>query len=398
MAALPYPVYDADNHLYEPPEAFLRHLPDIYKQEFQYVEVNGRTKLAIAGQLSNYIPNPTWSVVAAPGVHEPYYRAQNPDGLSLREITGKPIVPPDAFFAAKPRLKLLDEQGIHATLMIPTLASAIEERLKHKPRVIAALFHALNQWLLDEWGFNKDNRIYAVPFINLADIDQAVQELEFVLKNGARVVGIRPAPVPGPGGSRSPGYREFDPFWARVNEAGIFVCLHSSDSGYEIIANLWQGTDREFLPFEKADIMPVNLLERAITDTLTALICHGVFERHPNVRVASIENAARWVRSAVETWERAYGQHPKNFKRDPVEQFREHVFVAPSYEDDIGELLTFCPVNRILFGSDYPHPEGLANPLDYLKELEGLDDASVRRIMSDNLKGLLTGERDSPRM
>jgi predicted TIM-barrel fold metal-dependent hydrolase len=395
MKSHPYPVFDADNHLYEPPEAFLRHLPDMYKKEFQYVEVNGRTKLVIAGMLSEYIPNPTWAVVAAPGSHEMYYRAENPEGLTLREITGKPLRPPESFFAPEPRIKLLDEQGIDASLIFPTMASVIEERLKHKPEVICALFHALNQWILEEWGFVRDDRLYSVPFVNLSDIDQAVKELEFCLENGARTVGIRPAPVAGPRGTRSPGYKEFDPFWARVNEAGIFVCLHSSDSGYEAITNMWKGSDREFLPFEKSELMPVNTMERAISDTLTALLCHGVFERHTNVRVASIENTARWVPSAVETWKRAYGQSPKSFKRDPVEQFKEHVFVAPSYEDNIFDIMEYCSPNRLLFGSDYPHPEGLADPVSYVKELEGVDEVTIAKIMGGNLKGLLEGHRDS---
>lgn len=372
MGSLPYPVYDADNHLYEPPEAFLRHLPRRYAHEFQYVQVNGRTKIAIGGVISDFIPNPTFEVVAAPGVHERWYRAQ-------------------------PRLQLLDEQGLDGALIVPTLASAIEERLKHKPQVIAALFHALNQWLAEEWGFARDNRLFTVPFINLADVGGAVQELRNVLTHGARVIGIRPAPVTdGHGGSRSPGFEEFEPFWAQVDEAGIFVVLHSSDTGYAALGNMWKGIHQEYRPFEQqpSPPMPVNNMERAIADTISALICHGVFERHRNVRVASLENSARWIQPAYETWQRVYGQQPQYFRRDPIEQFHEHVFVAPSYEDDIHRVREYVPVSRILFGSDYPHPEGLAHPLDYLREIEDLDEVSRARIMGGNLRDLLDGVRN----
>ncbi len=64
---VPFPLFDADNHLYEPPEAMTKYLPKEYKDIVQYVEVNGRTKIALKGQISNYIPNPTFSVVAKPG-------------------------------------------------------------------------------------------------------------------------------------------------------------------------------------------------------------------------------------------------------------------------------------------------------------------------------------------
>ena len=65
MPVLPFDVYDADNHLYEPAEAFLRHLPKAYQREFYFAEVKGRTKLVINGQLSEYIPNPTFEAVAS---------------------------------------------------------------------------------------------------------------------------------------------------------------------------------------------------------------------------------------------------------------------------------------------------------------------------------------------
>ena len=71
---VPFPLFDADNHLYEPPEALTKFLPKAYKDYVQYVQVNGRTKLAIRGHISNYIPNPTFEVVARPGAWEEYFK------------------------------------------------------------------------------------------------------------------------------------------------------------------------------------------------------------------------------------------------------------------------------------------------------------------------------------
>ena len=59
---LPYPLFDADNHLYETEDAFLRYLPKEYAGAIQYVQIKGRTKIAIRGQISEYIPNPTFEV------------------------------------------------------------------------------------------------------------------------------------------------------------------------------------------------------------------------------------------------------------------------------------------------------------------------------------------------
>jgi predicted TIM-barrel fold metal-dependent hydrolase len=334
--------------------------------------------------------------VAAPGVHEQWYRAQNPQGLTMREMTGKPVRPPAEWRSGGGRLRVLDQQGIHAALVFPTLASVIEARLDKKPETIAALFHSLNLWLDEEWGFAREGRLHAVPFIGLADIDEAVKELESVLKAGARCVGIRPAPVPGLRGSRSFGFTEFDPFWARCAEAKIFVCFHSSDSGYDQIYRWWTaGARTEFLPFEKDSFgLMLEPLARPISDSLSALICHGVFDRHPGVRVVCVENGADWVGSFLRRLDRAYGQMPQAFKQHPRDAFHKHVFVAPAYEDDMREVARWLPAERILFGSDFPHPEGLAEPLDYLKEFDGFASADLQKIFSTNLKGLLEGARD----
>ena len=133
----------------------------------------------------------------------------------------------------------------------------------------------------------------------------------------------------------------------------------------------------------------IALLDRAISDTMAALICHGVFDRFPRIRVACIENGSGWVKFLFERFELAFGQQPKDFTRHPIETFRRHVSVSPFYEEPIDELAERIGVSQVLFGSDYPHPEGLANPLDFARELTAFDAKDQQRIMSDNLKALL---------
>ena len=393
-AALPFPVYDADNHFYEPEDAITRHLPEKWRNDFQFVTVDGRKKLAIGGKISNYIPNPTFERVAAPGAHLKYYRAQNPEGLSLREITGKSIVPPPSYRYGKDRVAVLDQHHVQAALFFPTLFSAIENRMSYDHDLLHDALHSLNQWTVEEWGFGKGGRLYGVPIISLANLDRAVAELDWLLKQGASCVCIRPAPVPGYRGSQSMGLKEFDPFWARVNESKIFVAIHAADTGYERIAEWWGGGS-EWIPFAPSPFFNcLRLLDRAISDTVSALICHGVFERHPNVRIAAVENGAFWVEPMIKTLHHVYGQMPQYFKEHPVETFRRHVFVAPFVEDSFEDLAKHIDVSRILFGSDYPHPEGTAEPLDFLAELTSFNAADKEKIMSSNLKGLLEGKRD----
>ena len=194
---LDIPVFDADNHLYETKDALTKFLPDRYKGAIDYVEVRGRTKIVVRGQISEYIPNPTFDVVARPGAQEDYFRNGNPEGKSRREIFGEPMRAIPAFREPAPRVELMDEQGIDRALMFPTLASLVEERMRDDPELIHAVIHALNEWMYETWQFDYEDRIFATPVITLPIVEKAIEELEWVVERGARVVLIRPAPVPG---------------------------------------------------------------------------------------------------------------------------------------------------------------------------------------------------------
>ena len=224
---LDFEVFDADNHLYETKEALTRHLPSQYEGLVQYVEVNGRTKIAVRGRISEYIPNPTFDRVAVPGAQEEYFKVGNPEGESRREVLGRGMDCLPAFRSPEPRLEMMDEQGIDRAIMWPTLASLVEERLRDDPEAIHAVVHALNRWMLDEWTFNYEDRIFSTPVITLPILDRAIEEFEWLVDHGARIILIRPAPVPGWKGPRSFALPEFDPFWKLVDESGVVgACTH----------------------------------------------------------------------------------------------------------------------------------------------------------------------------
>jgi predicted TIM-barrel fold metal-dependent hydrolase len=387
-ATFDFPVFDADNHMYETEEAFTRHLPDRYKGAVDYVEVRGRKKIVVQGRISEYIPNPTFEVVARPGAMEDYFRHGNPEGKDRRAIFGEPMRSPAAFREPAARVQLMDEQGIDRALMFPTLASLLEERMKDDPEVTHAVIHALNEWMYETWQFNYEDRIFATPVITLPIVERAIEELEWVVERGARVVLIRPAPVPGYRGPRSFGLPEFDPFWEKVVEADILVAMHSSDSGYERFANEWIGSNSEMLPFHPQAFRMLGAW-RPIEDAVSALICHGALSRFPKLKVAVIENGSIWVESLLKNLADVYKKMPQDFLEDPVAVFKRNVYVSPFWEDDLGALADVIGEEHVLFGSDYPHPEGLADPASYALALAGLPDEKTRKIMGGNLAQLM---------
>ena len=251
---LDFPVFDADNHMYETTDAFTKYLPKEYDGLVKYVQVNGRTKIALRNVISEYIPNPTFNKVGPPGAQELEFRLKNPSSKHskagvfggfgenrteeiLKQVP-KYIESPAAFFNPADRLELMDEQRIDRAMMWPTLASLLEERLADDPVASGVVVHALNEWMHEHWTYDFENRIFSTPVINLSIVDVAIRELDYVVERGARAVLIRPATVPDFGGRRrSFALPEYDPFWKKVEEAGILVGMHSSDDGYTRFTN-----------------------------------------------------------------------------------------------------------------------------------------------------------------
>jgi predicted TIM-barrel fold metal-dependent hydrolase len=396
MAKLDFPVFDADNHLYETEDAFTRHLPSQHKDLFRFVEVKGRKKLVVRNVLTEFIPNPTFEVIARPGAHMAFFAGANPEGKTLREMTGEPMRCIPAFREPGPRLELLDEQGVHACLVFPTLASLIEERLRDDPALTQVAVHAFNEWLYDDWTYDYEGRIFTTPIVTPCVLDEAIAELELVLERGAKAVLMRPAPVSNLRGPRSPFLPEFDPFWARIEEAGVPVAMHASDSGYQDYLNTWEGMSGEYVAFRPKTFAYVADGGRTIQDALASAICHGMLDRFPNVRLISVENGGSWVGLLASHLEMAYRKMPQEFPTHPLEVLKRNVWINPFWEDSLEGLVELMGADRVCFGSDFPHAEGLAEPLSFADQLSDLAPAAVERIMSANMFELLGLKRPAP--
>ncbi len=380
--------FDADNHYYEALDAFTRHLdPALGPRIVQWCEIDGRSYHVIGGKVSRAVVNPTFDPVAKAGAMHDYFRG-NPDKKNPMEFLRdrEPIRP--EYRDRDARLQVMDAQGIVAVWLFPTLGILYEELLKHDVEGVTLLFTAFNRWLQDDWGCNYQDRIFGAPSLSLCDPDWAVRELEWALDHDARTVVLRPAAPTTSVGQRSPGDPMFDGFWARVNEAGITVVVHAGDSGYSS-----QGyADDEFsAAFGAGSGRPsirMFAIERAAYDFLISLVFDKVFERFPNVRVASVENGSGFLPDLFRKLESTSHKLMGYFSEDPGETFRRHVWINPFWEDDVYEIVDLMGADRVIFGSDWPHIEGMPQPLDYVNEVKELSETDRRLVLRDNARAL----------
>jgi predicted TIM-barrel fold metal-dependent hydrolase len=215
-----------------------------------------------------------------------------------------------------------------------------------------------------------------------------VEELEYAIEHDAGVVLMRPGSVYGADRRRTPGDPAHDAFWARLNEAGITLAIHGGESSYAPYEQIWGLTGET----ESFRIPPLKRLLSAspIHDTMASLMADRLFERFPNLRVATIETGSGWVGPLLKRLRSLKIQVPGVFNADPYELFLEHVWVSPFFEDNVIALVERVGPEHVLFGSDYPHAEGLAEPTSFVKEIDSLSDDDVHKIMHDNARTLVT--------
>jgi predicted TIM-barrel fold metal-dependent hydrolase len=393
MTELAYQVFDADNHYYEGLDAFTRHVPkNMQGRCVQWATIDGHQHHLVGGKLARAVKNPTWNPIAKPGSISDYLRG-NPLGEDAIELMRAREPLPDCYINRDARLETIEQQGLEAMWLFPTLGVLYEELLKKDTEAVTTQFTAFNRWLDEDWGCNYRERIFGAPYISLCDVDWACQELEWALERGARVVVMRPAAVCTKNdGIRSPADPMFDPFWSRLNEAGITLVVHAADSGYTTHGYVNDGFSADIGSGSFAPNIKHFNIERAAYDFLITITYERLFQRFPNLRVASVENGAEFLPDLL----RKLRQSSKRlatagyYKEDPVVQFKEHVWINPFWEDDVYEVAEYMGTDHVIFGSDWPHIEGMPQPLDYLTELENFSDEDRLKILRDNARALNT--------
>jgi len=389
--ALDYPAFDCDNHYYEALDAFTRHVdPKMQPRCVQWAEIDGRKYHVVGGRLSRAVSNPTFNPIAKPGAIHDFLQGKVAGSSVIQMLRDREPIP-DHYLEPEARVKVMEKQGLEACWLFPTLGVLYEELLKQDIEAVKATFTGFNRWLDEDWGLNHRDKIFAAPYLSLADVDWAISELEWALERDARVIVLRPAAVWTRDGVKSPCDPVFDPFWARVNEVGITTVIHAGDSGYTTHGYAADGFGASFSGdgMGRPSIKGWNI-ERAALDFLATCIFDRLFERFPNLRMASVENGSEYLGDLKRKLASIGKKATHYFQNDPVETFQRHVWINPFWEDDVNEVAEHVGVERVIFGSDWPHIEGLERPLDYVEELEHFDDGQKQKILRDNVRELNT--------
>ncbi len=386
-------IFDSDNHYYETADVFSRHIEP--RQRDKVVEIktdaHGQAVITVGGERFNFFDDMRYSFETAPrpGSLREFLKSikdEHPEDSEVWEPIRAECVDREA------RIKFMDERGIDACFMFPTLGVSMEPLLKHNIEGLQANYRAFNRWLDDDWGLSRDGRIYAPPMFSLTDLDAAVKELEWAISRGARMIAMLPGPV----NNKAPSDPLYDRFWSMANEAKLALAFHIGESGYnQMFSTFWGENPTPSAHQQSALQWTLFYGDRPIMDTIAALIYHNFFGRFPNIKVFSVENGSGWVPYLIGAMDKMKGMGRNGpwpggrLTQRPSEIFRQHVFINPYHEEDHVALAKLIGPSQVLFGSDYPHSEGLEHPERFGEELSALPEKEIRMIMHDNAANLV---------
>jgi len=430
---LPYLINDADNHFVEPLDMYERYIEPRWRDKaVRFVTDDmGRKALFYGGRPSataltrdsvpqndedlqrlaasaaaaavsaevGSAPKPGDGTARAPGM---FLHKLNPyeglDEAGRRALIEKFRDQEESWGNRDLRLALMDEQGINAAVMFPGIVLTLEVEFQDDVDAIYANTRAFNRWIYDQIGYKHQNRIFLPPYISLADVDLAVVEVERVIDEGAPLVLFLPGHAHGgrdnTRGGRSIADPHFDPVWARINEAGVRVATHLAPTDYAKYGADWsEDPDAVLRDFDGLQWV-LFWGDRPAMETVAGMIMHNLFGRFPNLHVLIAEQGTVWLPYILRKLDHAHamdrGAKWGNLDRRPREIFRDHFIVPPFPEENVQRVVQEVGIEPIVFGSDFPHGEGLAYPRQYVgAQLQGMDAHDVAAIMRDNLARFL---------
>jgi predicted TIM-barrel fold metal-dependent hydrolase len=283
------------------------------------------------------------------------------------------------------RLVVMDSQGIQCAVNFAALPG-IEVEFEDDFDGLYANLTALNRYLGHEWGYNYENRLFTPPFISFADPEGALALLEDIMKiEVPRLIQTSS----GPSMHTSPFRPDNDRFWSICNEAGIRLSTHlASVTRYAAQGEEWDEPE-VMLGDMDAFQWVFYYGDRPAMETVGAAILQGWFQRFPNMKLLLSEQGTVWLPYTIRKLDHAFLMGRKatwgKLQMRPSEYFRQHCFVAPFPEENVPRAVEAVGIEPIVFGSDFPHGEGLPDPSSYSGQIATFNDEQQKAIMRGNL-------------
>ncbi len=376
-------IIDVDQHLFESRTTWSEHIEPAHRAD----------ALAIADDEAGW-PWLTWRGERLTPLEVPIPERSTLIGADrLRRVGGERApasfddLVPESYRTAGARLAALDTFGLDASVLFPNYGLLWERRLASDRAAQRANARAYNRFTAGVCG-EGEGRLFGVAHVLLHDPAWAVEEIARVRADGVRLAMVAPAPVD----EKPLSHRDFDPVWAAFSDHGVAPVFHVSEFESPLHPAWRQGE-----PAEGERLFDSIFLYLAPAVALADLILNGVLERFPRLRVGVVELTASWVPhfllhidGASDFYAQRHGEPYHQLSARPSEYFLRQVRVAALPYEMPYRLVPKVGDDTYMIGSDWPHAEGVADPLAAAERgVAGLEGAARANILGANAAWLL---------
>jgi predicted TIM-barrel fold metal-dependent hydrolase len=277
------------------------------------------------------------------------------------------------------RIPDMDLDGIDAAFLYPSIglfAGSVEDT-----KLSAAICRAYNRWLADYCKPYPD-RLFGVAMLPMQDVELAIEEMRFARRElGMSGIFLRPNPY----NNKMVHHPDYDRFWAAVEDCDVAVGFHEGgSSGMPQV-----GLDR----FDTRGARHIVTHTMEMMMACLSMIWGGVCDRHRKLRVGFLEAGGGWIVPWLERMDRHYvdqGFNDSGLSMKPSEIFQRNCWISfEPVEGSIKVLADYIGAHKILWATDYPHPDGFfpGAPAMMQKNLEGLSAETKQQVMAGGAKG-----------
>jgi uncharacterized protein len=350
-----YQVISADGHVETPPDVFVRHVPERYRDRAPRL-----IHLPEGGE--------GWLIEGQPMLRN----GQNIAGRDKIKFSGGTYFNPDGSPAegagpAEQRLREQDLDGIDAEVLFPPVfASRFLEGIKD-PEVYRSMIRAYNTFLAHDFCSVAPDRLIGNSVTPVSGIEHAVDELEWVAANGLRTVAFYQ--FPNGTGFAQP---EDDRFWEKSLELGLKLSPHFGFGEVRApVTKPGEGTAGQ--PWASA--LTQRAGSHAPVYCIAQLLAAGVFQRFPEIEFYFAETNASWLPSTLyfldDNYDLFHDWFGVEFDQRPSEIVLQHCHFG-IIRDPVALQMgpSLIPFDNIMWGTDFPHSVG-----SYPDSAAWLDDA-----------------------
>jgi len=377
-------VFDADSHWCERPDLFTSRAPAAVKDRVPRVEdVDGQLMWVFDGHpVGNFSAG---GVVARDGSKESA-------DIALHHWTFDQVH--EGAWNPKVRITVMDECGIDAQVIYPsTIGLGGQDLGMVDDEALCRLSIEIYNDAQAEIQAESNNRLLPLPLMPAWNIDTCVAEVKRVAALGSR--GVNMTSDPQDLGAPDLADRAWDPFWEACTELEMPVHFHI---GASVTAMSFFGKYAWSSHSPDTRLaLGGTLLFIGNARVVSNLIVSGIFDRHPDLKMVSVESGCGWIPFILEALDYEMRENAPNdfgaMKRLPSEYFKSNLYATFWFENNFNKLADLVQAvgeDNIMFETDFPHPTCLyPNPLGSVEgKLAKLTPAARRKILGENARKL----------